>query len=573
MVLERDQPSRLRARLNAPRLAVWGCVLGLLSAGLAGAQVGPVVSKDKKLIGWACDRINAREFRMRVVELERHLPFDGLVITVSPDAFELEDGRYARWFGGKRHHRKDFQQVIEDLKATKDTRFTDNFIDFETTVRFDPAPEEANLDWFDPKWSVIAENAAVAAHVAKEGRFKGLFIDVEAYAGGLGPWRTPFNHVSYATLTRADGKTPRTLEACVEQVRKRGRQFMRAVTEVYPDITIVMIQDTGWGSGPLVTAFVEGILEVRGEATLVDGAEQAYRMMTYQEIKGLRDAARRRQPGALYDGMERGFGIWWDWRTSADMQTFKAKDVQKNVRNPERLEHALYNALTAADRYVWVYSFGAYIDSVWWHSSYRNGKDWSIRIPDPYVEAFGNCRKPHDLSWVPGGRNPRVNFDGVVLVLGDKVTPGVKNLLSNGDFASWSRGPEEAPDGWTLINGEMVSGESSRVRRDATAPKIGRYSPQLGMATLGDTGHISLDQAVEASAIAGKTVTFGAWIRTMYPDMSNVEIVGVNHGITTTVSPPDAQGWRFHTMTGPIPDQTIEPVLFRLRIFVEYSPE
>jgi len=274
MVLERDQPSRLRARLNAPRLAVWGCVLGLLSAGLAGAQVGPVVSKDKKLIGWACDRINAREFRMRVVELERHLPFDGLVITVSPDAFELEDGRYARWFGGKRHHRKDFQQVIEDLKATKDTRFTDNFIDFETTVRFDPAPEEANLDWFDPKWSVIAENAAVAAHVAKEGRFKGLFIDVEAYAGGLGPWRTPFNHVSYATLTRADGKTPRTLEACVEQVRKRGRQFMRAVTEVYPDITIVMIQDTGWGSGPLVTAFVEGILEVRGEATLVDGAEQ-----------------------------------------------------------------------------------------------------------------------------------------------------------------------------------------------------------------------------------------------------------------------------------------------------------
>ena len=118
MVLERDQPSRLRPRLNAPRLAVWGCVLGLLSAGLAGAQVGPVVSKDKKLIGWACDRINAREFRMRVVELERHLPFDGLVITVSPDAFELEDGRYARWFGGKRHHRKDFQQVIEDLKAT-----------------------------------------------------------------------------------------------------------------------------------------------------------------------------------------------------------------------------------------------------------------------------------------------------------------------------------------------------------------------------------------------------------------------------------------------------------------------
>ena len=549
------------------------CLLLLVSACSARAEMGPPVPAHKKLIGWACDRITTDELRRRAPELEQHIPFDGIVITVRPDALRQGDGRYTLWFGAKRHTRDDFKQAIADLQATQLTRFTDNFIDFETTVRYEPAPEEANLDWFDPNWSVIAENGAVAAYVAKEGGLKGLFMDVEQYAGGLGLWRQPFNYDHYASLAKAAGKTPRTRDECVAQVRKRGRQFMQAVTAVYPDITIVMIQDTGWASGPLVRAFVEGVLEVRGHATLVDGCEQAYRSMTYNELMGLRRSAERSQADDLYEGMEYGFGIWWDFRTSANMAAFHGKHMDKNARNPERLEHPLYNALTASDRYVWVYSFGAYPGSVWWRASYGENPDWTTTIPQSYVEAFRNCRKPHDLAWAPTGRNPKVNFDGAVVVVGDKITGKQKNLLANGDFAKWSNGPDNAPDGWTLLKSGMVSGKSAQLERDDALAKLGRYSPQLGMATPGDTGHISLDQAVDARAIAGKTVTFGAWIRSDDPDVGNLEIVGVYQGVKSTVSPPDANGWRFHTHTVPVPAEKTGPIPFRLRAFIQYSPE
>ena len=159
-----------------------------------------------------------------------------------------------------------------------------------------------------------------------------------------------------------------------------------------------------------------------------------------------------------------------------------------------------------------------------------------------------------------------------MLVVGDEITGSQRNLLANGAFEAWSNGPDKAPDGWSLVIGS-TAGKSARVMRDAASAKLGPCSPQLGMATLGDTGHISLDQAVAADLIAGKTVTFGAWIKTNDPDLGNLQIVGVYHGITATASPPDAQGWQFHTLTGPIPRETTGRVLFRLRAFVQYSPE
>ena len=553
--------------------AFQAAALFIVAAGVAQAEMGPPVPPQKKLIGWACDRINTGEMHRSIAELEQHIPFDGIVITVRPDAKRDADGRYSGWFGGKRHTRADFKQAIADLEATNCKRFTDNFIDFETTVRHDPAPGEENLDWFDPNWSVIANNGAIAAHIAKQGRLKGLFIDVEHYPGGVGPWQHPFDYKNYALLTEAAGETPRSFEQCVKQIRKRGGEFMRAVTGVYPDITIVMITDTGWGTGPLVAAFVEGMLEIRGRATLVDGAEQAYRMNTYGEMTGMIGRARSIQAGNLYKDMERGLGIWWDTRTGEDMARFSGKRIEDNLRDPANVEHTLHNALTAADRYVWVFSFGAYPGSVWWHHSYGEAPDWTVPIPQAYIDAFRNCREPHDLAWIPGGKNPHANFDGVVLVVGDKVTDNAANLLTNGDFTLWPSGPDQAPKGWTLIKSGLQSGKSAGVKRDDASAKLGRYSPQLGMATLGDTGHISLDQPVPAKDIAGKTVTFGAWIKSNDTDTGNLEIVGVYHGTTSTVSPPDEHGWRFHTMTAPIPADMKGEVVFRLRAFIQYSPE
>ena len=273
-----DRAERQNMRMTMPKCVSMTVLCAIvLSATVALAEMGPAVPAHKKLIAWACDQTNTDDLRLRITEIEQ-MPFDGIMITVYPDEYRQPGvpctrvGRYTRFFSGKEHRREDFDGAIANLKATRFTRLTDNFMDIDTTSRYEPKPEEANLDWFDDRWSVIANNAAVAAYVAREGGLKGFFVDIEAYPGGIGPWGHPFRYEKYVSYMKEAGKTPRSLDEYVTQVRKRGRQFMESVTAVYPGITIVMIQDTGWAGGPLVKAFVEGMLEVRGKAKVMDGA-------------------------------------------------------------------------------------------------------------------------------------------------------------------------------------------------------------------------------------------------------------------------------------------------------------
>ena len=110
------------------------------------------------------------------------------------------------------------------------------------------------------------------AWLAKEAGFKGLFLDVEHYAGSLGPWGG--KHIfDYEACPRKD---THTLEEVAAQIQLRGRELMQAVSQAYPDITIIIIQNTGWGRSNLVEFFVRGMLEARGRATIIDGGEGGY---------------------------------------------------------------------------------------------------------------------------------------------------------------------------------------------------------------------------------------------------------------------------------------------------------
>ena len=548
-----------------------GVILSNVST--ANAEMGPAVPPEKKLIAFGCDRINTNELRRRIEQLEQ-TGFDGIIITVWPDKFRTpgepftKSGRNARWFGPTKHARNDFKLAIADLKATKYKRFTDNFMDFQTTVRFDPKPEEANLDWFDPHWSKVADNGAIAAYVAKEGGLKGLLIDIESYGGGLGPWRYPFRYKPYARYSKEAGNKPRSFDDCKAQVRKRGREFMQGVVRVYPTITIMMITDTGWGSGQLVRSFVQGMLEAKGRATIVDGAEQGYHMLTHKEFATMRRRAESAATSSLFEGMEYGAGLWWDKPGPTGWHT-DPKDFEKNYRSPERLEHALYNALTVADRYVWVYggSTLSHVDSVWWNSSYGRTGRAIKQIPQAYLDAFKNCRKPHDLAWMPGGKKIVVSFDGAVVQEGEGIVDG-PNLLTNGDFAAWGTTTVRPPDGWTLLQNIPAA-----ISRDETSAKVGRYAPQLTTVNDDDFGHISLDQLLSATSLAGKTVTFSAWIRSNSAPVGGLEIVGQNP-IKYTGNVTGDGKWQFRSITCKIPEeQTDGEIIFRLRAFFAYTPK
>ena len=471
------------------------------------AELGPLIPDDKRIIAWGCDLVDTTYFNEHIDELE-HLPFDGMVVSLFPDSWRRpRSGRHCVWFGGTRYTRDDFKQAAAELAATTTTSFTDNFIDFETAIRptgLRPITEaDANLDWFDEDWSIIAENAAVAAYVARVGRFKGLYMDEEAYVGGLGPWRFPFDYGKYVEYMSEQGKpATHSLAEYEAQVRLRGRQFMKVVTNVYPDITIVVIGNTGWGHAGLVRFFVQGMMEARGQATIVDGGEGAYPAVIYQEFDDLRMLAENCHQAPVYKGMQYAFGVWLDANQNEPGGRFHTDPAEfhRNYRTPEQLEHTLYGALTAADRYVWTY---IWYMAPWWRPSVKDGRIQGV--PQAYIDAFRECREPHDLNWSPPVDPGRVvYFDDPVLVEGARITQESRNVLTNPSLEMWSNGSARAPDGWIL------KGQGPSIAREATRVRSGKYSARLTSVRF--TGHVFFDYHLPAEPYLGKEVTFGAWV-------------------------------------------------------------
>ena len=127
--------------------------------------MGPPIPKHKKVIGFAVNTVEPAYLREHVADVER-MPLDGLVISVYPDDWKWsKTGQEGMFFGGRRFTRADFGKGLADLKAARFTRFTDNFIQVETSARGSVAtgdPRDGNLDWFDPNWLGIAENGAAS---------------------------------------------------------------------------------------------------------------------------------------------------------------------------------------------------------------------------------------------------------------------------------------------------------------------------------------------------------------------------------------------------------------------------
>jgi len=533
----------------------WSMTIGLCAlASLIGctsvaAEMGEPIPDHKKLIGFAVNSVEPAYLKEHIVELEQKMPLDGLIVFVYPDDWgRRRTGQEDLFFGGRRFRREDFSKALADLKATRFKRYTDNFIQFATSARGSAVTgkaEHGNLDWFDPNWSVIAENGAVLAGVAKEAGLKGFFLDVEYYRGSVGPWEG--NIFDYGARPDKDKRSMAQVEA---QVRRRGREWMQAVVAAYPDITIVIIQNTGWGRINMVEPFVKGMLAGRGRATLVDGGESGYHLITHSQFAALREGAQgRHRTDKLFGPVQYAFGVWVDrlpneyggWHTDP-------ADFDRNFRNPLELERTLYGALTAADRYVWLYVWHPRV----WFATHVPQRNQCVlcphkKVPDAYVQALIDCRKPHDLDWtpaVPAGRF--VYFDDAVMVEGRKIDADTPNLLKNAGLENWSQGPDEAPDGW------IIRGEGTRIRRQETAAKSGRYSARLTTVHL--RGHVLLDQHIPAAPYAGKTIALGAWVRTDMKDIGTVHIVDFVGGVHETAVPdngghPGDGKWHFLTAT------------------------
>lgn len=528
----------------------------------AWSALGPAIPKSKKIIGWACNTVESSYLRQYVRDIEK-LPINGIVISVYADDWKgSRTGQEERWFGGKRLPRGDFKQVVADLKATRSTKLTDNFINFAVTARGAANETEGNLDWFDANWSVIADNAATAAWICKQGRFKGLFMDIEAYEGAPGNWRYPFDYYKYVELS---GDRSRTFAQYAEQAQKRGREFMRAVTKEYPRITIVVIGHTGWGRGDVLDPFVRGMLQSSGKATIVEGGEQGYTMITRDEFADLRAAAEGYHRDPLFKPLQQAFGVWIDptpdqyggWHDNP-------ADFDKNYRTPSDLENTLYAALTEADEYVWLYTWHP---DLWWNPIVRprplNHQCVLCphkEIPKPYLDAVRNARKPHNLNWAPAFAQDRfVCFDDAVLAEAATISPDSVNLLKNPGFEAWSAGQSASPDGW------IASGQGPIPSSDALHVKSGSSSARITSNLI--QAHVFFDQRIPVGNLAGKTVTLGAWVWSAVKEAGDLQImdfVGTTHDVGSSNSHTGDGQWQWLTTTKTIRPEATGEIVVRL---------
>ena len=345
------------------------CLTPILLAGLLTASsLADESTASKKLIEWGWDEPDTKFIRANIREMELY-PFDGLVFHIN----SREGGNFTWEMWGDREFRlEEFQHAIDNLNATKFDHFTDRFLRVNVTP--------GDVDWLnDTAWTVVLNNFAVAALVAKQSGCKGFMFDVEQYNEAL---------FDYGKQTHREKKSFTEYQTIV---RQRGREWMQQVNQHFPDVTILLtfgyrIAQPREGQSPadarygLLADFLNGMLEACSNQTEIVDAweysypykeqkqfEDAYRTIKQQSAEWAADAAKYRQH------VRAGFGIWMDchWRQVG----WDLEDSSKNHFTPEEFEHAVRSALHVSDEYVWIYTE----QPQWWTKE---------RLPAPYVSAL-----------------------------------------------------------------------------------------------------------------------------------------------------------------------------------------
>ena len=122
-----------------------GCSGGKSSPSEGSQQGPPVVGK--KIIQWGHDVPNTSLVRQNIRRMEQ-TGYDGIAIRFYADIPD-KDGKIQRsemdnnWINYRPHEMKHLQRAVENLKATKFERFTDNFLP--AIAVLSPRPSECPL--------------------------------------------------------------------------------------------------------------------------------------------------------------------------------------------------------------------------------------------------------------------------------------------------------------------------------------------------------------------------------------------------------------------------------------------
>ena len=256
-------------------LSRWFRVAVLIFAAAGGCSYAQASAPSRaKLIRLGFDTPEAWFVREHLAELERNTPFDGMAVHLPRLRVNGKPGvTYGHLvFGKERFQASAFDAWLEDAKAIRSGKLTDNFVYVSVTG--------ADYDFFaEEAWETVRHNFALVAGLVRQAGFKGVFFDVEHYNQGK---PTLFQYLPGA------GRPFAEVEA---QARRRGGELMRAITAECPDLVMLTVLGSFsisfpslWSRNPqrfmenhqygLTSAFFNGMFDALPPmARLYDGSE------------------------------------------------------------------------------------------------------------------------------------------------------------------------------------------------------------------------------------------------------------------------------------------------------------
>jgi hypothetical protein len=276
-------------------------------------------------------------------------PFDGLALYLrTPD---LKTNVTAKVLSDSRLSLEQIQEVLRPLASV---RFRTLLHNFAAVLSQNPP------DVFDD-WEGVLQNFGNLARAAREARLEGVYLDNENYGTH---WTDYPSGVAYPK---------RSLQEYQDQARLRGRQVMKAMAAVYPELTVIVLHGPyvseskaphplfpSWEhANRLQGPFFSGLVEGAGPASrCVDGGE-LYHLRSAEDFQRsyewrksslasdrvncayLPPAVRARWPATV----EIAFGLYDRPFGGAPM-------------DPPALRSCVRLALSRTDRYVWLYVEG-----------------------------------------------------------------------------------------------------------------------------------------------------------------------------------------------------------------------
>ena len=378
-----------------------GCVF--LSGVVAGQGIYPVAAK--KVIEFSQRWYAPSYVRDNLKQMET-LPFDGVIVSLPDGAGRGEVFDVKKWRSVSAQER--VKATAELSTMPRSEVLNSNFL-----IIFGAS----TMDWFnDDDWKTVTEQVRFLAKGAKQAGLKGLCWDAEPYHD-RNPWK----------VAGQPDLAGRNYAAIYDKVRQRGREFMEAIQDEFPEAVVLSLRQlsdfqdgstfsqhllafhdakkqqdelkTAWWS--LHPAFTNGLLDVmKPGIRWVDGNEDAYFYTSpldfYRSVAIVKQDAQvlvapenRGRFGAQYEmgqtisidftGAQFGILAKHGFPVEVAKQAYYLTPQQR----ARWFEHNTYYALQTTQEYVWAYTE-------------RPGDWWERKeIPAGFEEAIRSAKRKY----------------------------------------------------------------------------------------------------------------------------------------------------------------------------------